>query len=151
MIRRSKDFASGSLFFVVGIAAFVVVREYTFGTARNMGPGYFPTVLGALLAGLGLLIIGGALFGNRAQAIESFALRPLLLVLGGTLLFAWLLRPAGLVPAIVTAVLVGAAATPASRPVPALMLAALLAAGCALVFVAGLGQDLPLLGTWFRG
>lgn len=150
-IRRPKDLMSGCLFLCFGAAVLFVVRDYPFGTARNMGPGYFPWVLGALLAGLGLLLVGRALLDRRAEAIEHLALRPLLLVLGGTLLFALLLRPVGLVPAIVAAVLVGAVATPASRPFPALMLAALLAAGSALVFVGGLGQDLPLLGSWFKG
>jgi len=43
---RSKDFWSGVIFLVAGLASVGFARSYTMGTSMRMGPGYFPTVLG---------------------------------------------------------------------------------------------------------
>ena len=43
---------------VVGIAFAVAATQYQLGSALRMGPGYLPLVLGAVLAGLGLVIVG---------------------------------------------------------------------------------------------
>ena len=42
------------LFVAIGIAFMVLARQYRLGTAARMGPGFFPTLLGGLLAVLGL-------------------------------------------------------------------------------------------------
>ena len=41
-IRHPKDFWSGMLFILIGIAAIIVGSRYNLGTAARMGPGYFP-------------------------------------------------------------------------------------------------------------
>ena len=38
-LRGSKDFLAGLLFLVIGAAAIVVARGYSFGTAMRMGSG----------------------------------------------------------------------------------------------------------------
>jgi hypothetical protein len=63
-IKNPKDFWSGLMF--LGIGGFFVIWamiNYQMGTAVRMGPAYFPTVLGGLMAVLGLLVL-----------IEAFAL-----------------------------------------------------------------------------
>ena len=50
MIRDQRDFWSGIMFAVFGVGFVVFAREYDMGTAQRMGPAFFPTVLGALLA-----------------------------------------------------------------------------------------------------
>ena len=49
---------AGGVFVVVGVAFAVAATRYELGSALRMGPGYVPLVLGALLAGLGLVVIG---------------------------------------------------------------------------------------------
>ena len=147
-IRNPKDFFAGFLLLLVGIAAFYLAQGYPMGTSRRMGPGYFPTMLAGLLVFLSLILVLRSLFGRR-EAMAGLALKPAILVLGGALLFALLLRPAGLVIAIVSMVLVGAIGSSRSRPLPALLLASGLAGGSVLVFTIGLGQPLPILGSWF--
>jgi hypothetical protein len=64
-IKSPKDFWAGLMF--VGFGAFFIIwalTHYQMGTAVRMGPAYFPTVLGGLLAFLGVLVL-----------IEAFALR----------------------------------------------------------------------------
>ena len=41
----------------IGAAAIFVARNYPFGTALRMGPGYFPVVLGGLLIVFGLAVL----------------------------------------------------------------------------------------------
>ena len=61
------------------------------------------------------------------------------------------MQGAGLGIAAAALVLVSAPASRSFRLLPTLVLAAVLAAFCILVFVAGLGLPFPALGPWLRG
>ena len=57
-IKSQKDFTSGVMFTLTGAAfAWSSATEFTVGTASQMGPGYFPLVLGLLLVLLGGFIM----------------------------------------------------------------------------------------------
>jgi hypothetical protein len=56
-IRNQKDFWAGLMFFGIGLAFAIVALNYQMGTAVRMGPAYFPTVLGGLMAVLGLIVL----------------------------------------------------------------------------------------------
>jgi putative tricarboxylic transport membrane protein len=73
----------------------------------------------------------------------------LLLVLGSTLLFGFIVREAGLVIGLTLLVLVSACASVHFRWGSTLALAAGLTAFCILVFAYGLGVPLPIFGSWF--
>ena len=61
-IRSQKDFWSGLMFIGSGLFfALWAIGFYQMGTAVRMGPAYFPTVLGFLLAVLGALVLLGSL------------------------------------------------------------------------------------------
>lgn len=147
-LRKPKDLLLG-LFFL-GIAAGLVIyaRQYDMGTARQMGPGYLPLVLGVLLACFGALLVGSSFSGEHEPA-EPLGLRPSIFVLGGVALFGILIRPAGLIVSILVLVLVAGFAYRSRRPVPLLIYAVCLAAGCVIVFPWMLGQQIPVLGSWF--
>ena len=52
-----REFIAGALFSAVGIAvALYASSHYQVGSAARMGPGYFPTMLGWVLAALGVVI-----------------------------------------------------------------------------------------------
>ncbi|MFC7518074.1 tripartite tricarboxylate transporter TctB family protein [Herbaspirillum sp. GCM10030257] len=146
--RNPKDFWSGVIFIGIGLAAILIGRDYSLGTTGRMGPGYFPTILGALLAVLGSVSVLRSLL-RPGESLERFAVKSLLLVLIGVLGFGLLMRGAGVVPAIVGLVLIGACASVKFKLLPSLLLAAGLAIFSALVFVKGLGLPMPILGTWF--
>jgi len=147
-IRNPKDFWTGAIFMAFGGAAVILGRDYPFGTTFKMGPGYFPTVLGALLALVGLITVLRGLL-RPGTAVGVLAYREILLVLTATVLFGVLLRGAGLMVAVVLLVMVGAYASRYFRWGTALALAAGMAAFCVLVFVKALGLPLPILGPWF--
>lgn len=139
--------------FVVGAGALTMALSYRTGTATQMGPGYFPAIVAGLLALVGLTIIGRAMLVEGAR-LERVKLRPLLLIVAATLVFAFALKPLGLVPAIFILVLVSSAASAQFSLARCLPLAAGLALACDLLFVRFLGLPLqpfgPLISEYSR-
>ncbi|CAH1662287.1 MULTISPECIES: tripartite tricarboxylate transporter TctB family protein [unclassified Chelatococcus] len=148
-INRPKDLILGLIFLVVGLTGILIARGYPFGTTRIMGPGFFPIMLGGGLVGLAAVLLVRSTLGPR-DSLLSIAIRPLALILGGTLLFGLLIRPAGLIISIILMVVVGTAADRQLKLHQTLLLAAILAGASAFVFVYALGQPIPILGSWFE-
>jgi hypothetical protein len=133
------------MFLVIGLAFAGLAQRYDLGTAQRMGPGYFPTALGGLLAVLGLVIaIRGLRRAERGSDIERFHFGPLAVVLGAVALFALLLRPAGLVAALLVLVGVSAYASHEFRLREVVPLAVFLVGLVLAVFVWGLGMVVPV-------
>lgn len=73
-IKSPKDFWAGLMFIGFGVFFAVwAIYNYQMGSAVRMGPAYFPTVLGGLLAVLGTAVLAGS-FAMRAGG-QSAALR----------------------------------------------------------------------------
>lgn len=142
-IKAPKDFWAGLMFIAIGVGFVVVAQNYNMGTALRMGPGYFPTVLGGLLAFLGLIIFGQS-FAVKGEPLPTFKLRPVIIVLIGICLFGALIRTLGLIPAVLTLVLVSAVGHQAFRWQSTIVLAIGLAAFAVLVFYYGLGLPYKL-------
>jgi hypothetical protein len=102
LIRR--DSIAGAIFVAFGSAFSVIAAGYPLGTAMRMGPGYFPTLLGIALTGIGALILFSGLRGHssniqtaEADTIQSqHPWRPALLISASILLFAVTIETAGL-------------------------------------------------------
>lgn len=149
--RNPRDLAAGIIYIAFGVAALFIGQDYSMGTGSRMGPGYFPSVLGGLLAVFGASSVIRS-FLQPGEPIGAIAWKGLVLVVGGTVIFGFLLEPAGLVLALLALVLLSASASQMFR------FERRAAAGlvglvifCALVFVKGLGVPMPLLGSWFTG
>ncbi len=144
-IRHPKDFWSGLMFLVIGLAFAGFAQQYALGSAQRMGPGYFPTVLGGLLAILGLVIaIRGVTRQGPDGDIERFHFGPLAIILGAVALFGFLLRPAGLVAALVVLIGVSAYASHEFRMREVIPLALFLVLLVLAVFIWGLGMVIPV-------
>ena len=78
-IKSQKDFISGLLFMGVGVSFAWGASGYTIGNGARMGAGYFPLVLGVLLAVLGGVITFKALVVETVDGdkIGAIAWRPL--------------------------------------------------------------------------
>lgn len=129
--------------FFGGVAAWVA-RDYPMGSALRMGPGYFPLVLGVLLALLGLAACIRGL-GIKGEHIESVRFRPLLLILGSIGIFATAIEHAGIIAATILTVVGAAAASPESRPREVIVLVIVLLALAVGVFTYALGLPFKLL------
>lgn len=140
-----SDLIGGILLIAVGVFAAVYSQQYALGTLRNMGPGFFPTVLGVGLAVFGALIALSAL--RRTGAMPTIKLRELLCVLSGILCFALLLRSAGLVVTTALTVIICSLADRDTSWLARLVLAMAISALTVLIFHTGLGVNVPL---WWR-
>jgi hypothetical protein len=150
-IRAPKDFWTGVVYLTVGLFGIMIGREYSFGSAGRMGPGYFPFVISCLLVLFGLVSIFRSL-RVAGDPVEPFAWKPMLLVIGAVFAFGLLISTAGLIIAMLTMVLMSAAASEKfGFDWKAVLGLFALIAFCSLVFVKALGVPLPLLGSWFGG
>jgi hypothetical protein len=97
-IRNQKDFWAGIMFVAFGLGFAGLGSTYAFGTAERMGPGYFPTMLGLVLAAIGVVVaIGGLAIKGELEKVKQFAWPTLLFILGPIVLFGLLLNTLGLV------------------------------------------------------
>jgi hypothetical protein len=88
-IKSQKDFFSGLMFMCVGVAFAWGASTYNVGNGARMGPGYFPLMLGILLALLGGLITFKALVVETidGEKIGKFAWKPLFFIITANLVF----------------------------------------------------------------
>lgn len=150
-VHGPKDFWAGIVYVCLGTGFALVARDYAFGTAIRMGPGYFPTVLGGLLACVGLISVARGVT-RSGEPLEYFAWRPVFFVSLSLILFAVLLTGGGLIVALSALLLVAPMAAQSFRySVSGALAAVALIVFCAVVFVEALGLPLPLIGTWFGG
>lgn len=88
-IKSQKDFFAGLMFMVVGVAFAWGSSTYSIGNGARMGPGYFPLVLGVLLAILGGVITFLSLVVETVDGdkVGAFAWRPLIFIILANLVF----------------------------------------------------------------
>ena len=151
-LRKPKDCLAGLLFVLIAGWAWYLCGELRLGTARNMGPGYFPLALAGLLAVLGAALFLRGLVGAVEPMVpfSRHAARAMLAVLGGSLIFGLLIRPAGLVPAVLATALVACLGLRGYGLRPALIVAAVLEAGSAIAFIVLLGLPIQAFGPLLR-
>jgi hypothetical protein len=77
------------MFMAVGIAFAWGATNYTIGEGARMGPGYFPLVLGILLAAIGLFITFEALVVETedGEPVGSWAWKPLFFIIASNVVF----------------------------------------------------------------
>ena len=142
-IRSQSDFWCGLLFVAIGIAVLVMARNHRLGSAARMGPGYFPTLLGALMTLLGLTLVVPAFFKD-GEGLPKVPLRPLVMILLGIAVFGVALEYLGFAIAVAALVMVGGLADPELRPIESAGVAAFLVVFSVAVFVVLLGMPFNL-------
>src|SRR3954470_13175374 len=141
---RNQDVWAGLLLVAIGGSAVFIARNYTFGTALRMGPGYFPTVLGGLLALLGVYLVASALKSGEAIG-SNWSLRALIVLPLSLVLFGYLIDRAGFAPAMLVLIFGSAMASTEFKFVEVLLFSIFLTVLCAVVFVYALGLPYPLI------
>jgi len=142
-IRSPKDFWAG-LFFIAAAAGFMLLsRQYSMGNMHRMGPALFPTLVAALLAGLGLIITAKS-FAIDGPPVPRFHARPILVGLIAISLFGVALQHFGLIAAVAVLVAVGAVASRESKPLEVAGLIVALIVFSVGVFAWLLGLPIPL-------
>ncbi len=150
LIRNPKDFWTGLAFIAFGIAFLAIAMAYPIGTARRMGPAYFPTILSIILILIGLGATARGLL-TKGTPITGFAFKPMVLIALGTVGFGLLIRDAGLVVSIVLLVVISAYSSMNFSWRATGLLAAGLSVFCVIIFVKGLGLSIPIIGPLLGG
>lgn len=144
-IRNHRDFWSGIMFLVLGALFVIFSQAYQLGTPARMGPGFFPTMLGVLMALLGLAIVWQSTARTtREGRLEPVGWRELFLILVAVGVFAFALPWLGMVIAIALLIAISAAASHEfSWKETAISIVVLLIMS-ELVFVKGLELQFPV-------
>lgn len=160
-IKSQKDFFAGLMFMGVGVAFAWGATTYNVGTGARMGPGYFPLMLGVLLAIIGAAITFSALVFETEGGgkIGKIAWKPLVFVIGANVIFGILLAgvgkfgiPAfGLIVGIYALVFVASMAEAGWKFRTTLILATVLAVGSYLAFVVALKLQFPVWPAFITG
>jgi hypothetical protein len=145
-IKSERDFWSGLMFVILGIAFAWGATNYNFGTSARPGPGYFPFGLGILLAILGALVLFKALTieTEDGEKFGHFAWRPLLVVLSAVALFGFILPRLGLVISLPILVLLASWASDEFTWKGAVINAGVLTVMSWVIFVKGLALTIPV-------
>jgi hypothetical protein len=160
-IKSQKDFYSGLAYTIVGAAFAYGATSYTIGTGARMGPGYFPLLLGSILAIIGGVILFKSLVVETptGDQVGSWAWKPLVFIIAGNLLFGVLLGglpsiklPAmGLIVAIYGTTLVVSMAGDQFKLKEILILATVLSVMSYLAFILLLKLQFPVWPTFISG
>jgi hypothetical protein len=141
------DLAAGILFVMFGAGFGITALGLDLGSTLRMGPGYFPMVLSVLLVLLGLAICASA-FRSVHIAVEPYAWRGMVFILGAPVFFGLTVRGLGFVPSIFLTTLLAALAGLKLRPLHAVLLAICVTLFCTLVFSVALGLPFRRFGPW---
>ncbi len=160
-IKSQKDFVAGLAFMGVGVAFAWGATFYKIGTAARMGPGYFPLMLGVMMAIFGAVITFKALVieVEGGDKIGKWAWRPLFFIIAANVAFGVLLTglrgiglPAfGLIVAIYALTLIVSMAQAGSKFKNSFILATGLAIFSYLAFVRGIGLQMPVWPAFITG
>ena len=160
-IKSQKDFFSGLMFGVVGIAFAWGATNYTVGSAARMGPGYFPLLLGVILVIFGSIIMFYSLVVETTdgEKITGFVWRPIVYILGSNVAFGILLGglpklglpPIGLIAAIYALTLIASKAGTEFKLKDILILATGLSVLSYLAFIKLLNLQMPVWPTFITG
>ena len=130
---------------LVVFGGFVVLEAVTYnlGNLRQMGPGFFPLVIGMLMMGLGAaVVVEGRITRETPQVTR---LRPAVAIVVSLLAFAALVERFGLVPAAFALVFISSLAQPGVQLLPTLLLAVGVAVMGVMIFLQGFGVPLPMV------
>ena len=160
-IKSQKDFFSGLVYTLVGAAFAYGATSYNIGSAARMGPGYFPLLLGVILAIIGAVVLFKSLVVETptGDPVGSWAWKPLIFIIAGNLLFGILLGglssiklPAmGLIAAIYGITLVVSLAGDKFKLKEVLVLGTVLSAMSYVAFIVVLKLQFPVWPSFIAG
>ena len=160
-IKSQRDFFAGLMFMAVGVAFAWGSTNYQIGTGARMGPGYFPLLLGVLLALIGAIVTFKATVVETEDGdpIGRWAWRPLCFILAANFAFGILLGglpslgipPMGLIVAIYALVFIASLAGDRFKPLEVAILATILAVGSYAAFVWALKLQFQVWPSFIAG
>ncbi len=137
------DLLAGLVFIAVGALGLYAGRDLRMGAAAMMGPGYLPTIVSSLILLIGAVVTAMGLL-RSTEALDPVRLRPLLIILVAVAGFAFAAEYLGFVIASAWLIGVASMADREARPREVLASIVVLTLFGILVFIVGLGVQMPL-------
>jgi len=143
---KNKDLLAGLMFIAIGAIFWSGASNYQMGTAARMGPGWFPSVLGAIMTCLGVLIAGIGLKNQAAWAKTGigWTWKPVIILTVAVVLFGFALPTLGMVVAIILLTVLSGVAAHDREYKSLAMITVIMCIFCAAVFVWGLKLQMKL-------
>lgn len=111
-LAKFESSVAGLLVILVGIFALWEGRNYGFGSASDIGPGFFPTILSVFLIIMGLAILVFERIPTEFHSFGGADLRSLVGIVASLAVFAFVMERHGLAPAAFLSTFLAGAATP---------------------------------------
>ncbi len=142
-VRGPREFYGGLV--LVAVALFAIWASWNLPGRRGFafGPGTAPFIFAFVLGALGIAVAATGVLA-KGPGIDRFYVRGPFFVTLSVVLFAWLVRPLGLVIAAFLSILAAAGATPEARPLETIIWGAVLTAFCCLLFPYALNLPMQL-------
>jgi hypothetical protein len=111
-IKNREDAWSSVFFIVLGIAAAIYsLTHYRLGVPSRMGPGFFPAMIGGVVALFGVIVLitsTGIDDGPAAEPAGDWkrVIRPLAAIICAVIAFGLLLQPLGLIASVVVLIVI---------------------------------------------
>lgn len=148
MTFNRSDVGAGAIFIAIGLFfGLTTLFELNIGTARRMGPGFFPIMLGGILIALGLAIVVKGI-GQADPERGPLPWRGLVVLLSVPVIFGMMVRPFGLAPTLLVTTFITSFASKRMSVLVAVVMSVGLTIFCVAVFNFGLGLPLRLFGSW---
>jgi len=136
-----RDYFGGVAFVALALFAFEASRDLPGMRGFAFGPGTAPRIFSFMLGSLGAAVALTGLL-TKGAGIDRFFIRGPFYVTLSVVLFAWMVRPLGLITASFLSICAAAGATPEARLLETLIWGAVLTAFCSFLFVYAL--NLPM-------
>jgi hypothetical protein len=146
-VRNPQDFGAAVVFILIGAVGLYFAGDLAFGTTARMGPGYFPTLLSALILLIGI-IVGVKALSVDGPEIGRIPLRAIVVIVLCVVGFGYLIERLGLAITAAALVLVAGYARQGASLKENIPLALGMSIFVIGVFVYALSQPLPVL--WSR-
>lgn len=148
MARLNRiDLLAGLFIILIGVLSIIESLHFDMGSARRMGPGYFPFYVGVFM----MLVGGGVIYEGRRPLQDATAfgqtprLRSLLLILAAVVVFAAMIERFGLLPSMAVTVFITALADHRTSMKQRLALAVAVPIVSVLIFKIGLGMQVDIV------
>jgi hypothetical protein len=145
-IKSQRDFLSGLMFLIIGIAFAIGSTNYALGNSAQPGAGYFPLILSVLMAVIGAVVLFKSLTieTEGGDPVGAVAWRPLIVIVASIAVFGLTIESLGLFLAVPILILIASFAGRQFKWLGVLINCVVLTLFSWLVFVFALKLTIPL-------
>ncbi|MBM3608958.1 MAG: tripartite tricarboxylate transporter TctB family protein [Alphaproteobacteria bacterium] len=143
-----QDVAAGFFLIFIGLFFFWQSNDLPMGTLRAVGPGMLPRAVSVMIiVGGGILVAMG--WRTREIRLPFFSLRGMFFIIGGILVFGFLIRTVGLVAAGPLAMIFASYASEETKLAETAIFSIVMTAFCVFLFKYLLGLPIPIIVNYW--